>query len=150
MLDDLKGVGSPLDSMSSRSKCELGERLRRATGLPLRCVTAFLRISKSSYECHGARLGRDKYAWLRPWVRELFAWMSGGRGYRAAWAELRRRGARVSEKVVLRLMREEGLREAPAQGLEQLPRRGVARPPTWHCCRTGRACSAPGAPTRCG
>lgn len=110
VLDDLKGVGSPLDSMSSRSKCELSKRLRRATGLPLRCVTAFLRISKSSYECHGARLGRDKYAWLRPWVRELFAWMGGGRGYRAAWAELRRRGARVSEKVVLRLMREEGLR----------------------------------------
>ena len=85
VLDDLKGVGSPLDSMSSRSKCELGERLRRATGLPLRCVTAFLRISKSSYEYHGARLGRDKYAWLRPWVRELFAWMGGGRGCRAAW-----------------------------------------------------------------
>lgn len=96
--------------MSSGSKRELGERLRRATGLPLRCVTAFLRISKSSYEYHGARLGRDKYAWLRPWVRELFAWMGGGRGYRAVWAELRRRGARVSEKVVLRLMREEGLR----------------------------------------
>lgn len=78
--------------MSSGSKRELGERLRRATGLPLRCVTAFLRISKSSYEYHGARLGRDKYAWLRPWVRELFAWMGGGRGYRAVWAELRRRG----------------------------------------------------------
>lgn len=110
VLDDLKGGGSPLGSMSNRSKCELGERLRRATGLPLRCVTAFLRISKSSYEYHRARLGRDRYAWLRPWVRELFAWMGGGRGYRAVWAELRRRGARASEKVVRRLMREEGLR----------------------------------------
>ena len=152
VLDDLKGGGSPLDSMSSRSKCELGERLRRATGLPLRCVTAFLRVSKSSYEYHGARLGRDKYAWLRPWVRELFAWMGGGQGYRAAWAELRRRGACISEKVVLRLMREEGLR---ARGRRRRRawssyRGEASRPPTCRCCPTGRTCSAPAAPTSCG
>lgn len=65
VLDDLKGGVSPLGSMSNGSKCELGERLRRATGLPLRCVTAFLRISKSSYEYHRARLGRDRDADLR-------------------------------------------------------------------------------------
>lgn len=139
--------------MSSGSKCELGERLRRAKGLPLRCVTAFLRISKSSYEYHEARLGRDRCAWLRPWVRELFAWMGGGRGYRAVWAELRRRGARVSEKVVLRLMREEGLR---ARGRRRRRAwssyRGEASPapPTCRCCRTGRTCSAPDTPTSCG
>ena len=154
VLDDLKGGGSPLGSMSSGSKCELGERLRRAKGLPLRCVTAFLRISKSSYEYQEARLGRDRCAWLRPWVRELFAWMGGGRGYRAVWAELRHRGARVSEKVVLRLMREEGLR---ARGRRRRRAwssyRGEASPappPTCRCCRTGRTCSAPGAPTSCG
>lgn len=153
VLDDLKGGGSPLGSMSNRSKCELGERLRRATGLPLRCVTAFLRISKSSYEYHRARLGRDRCAWLRPWVRELFAWMGGGRGYRAVWAELRRRGARASEKVVRRLMREEGLRargrRRRSPGAATAARR---RPPlpTCLCCPTGRTCSAPAAPTSCG
>lgn len=57
VLDDLKGAGSHPGSMSNRRKCELGERLRAATGLPLREITAFLRIS-SSYEYRRARLGR--------------------------------------------------------------------------------------------
>ena len=109
VLDDLKGGGSHPGSMSNRRKCELGERLRAATGLPLREITAFLRISRSSYEYHRARLGRDKYAALRAEVREAFESMGGGRGYRPVWAELRRRGTRVSEKVVRRIMREEGL-----------------------------------------
>ena len=109
VLDDLKGEGSHPGSMSNRRKCELGERLRAETGLPLREVTAFLRISRSSYEYHRARLGRDKYAALRAEVREAFESMGGGRGCRPVWAELRRRGTRVSEKVVRRVMREEGL-----------------------------------------
>lgn len=111
VLDDLKAGGSDLRSISNRRKTELGERLRAATGLPLREVTAFLRISRSSYEYHRARLGRDKYSALRDEVEALFRSM-GGRGYRAVHAELRRRGRRVSEKVVRRLMRERGLTAA--------------------------------------
>ena len=110
VLDDLKGEGSHPASTSNRRKCELGERLRAATGRPLREITAFLRISRSSYEYWRARLRRpDKYAALRGRVRELFE--EGGRnwGYRTIWARLRREGRRVSEKVVRRLMREEGL-----------------------------------------
>lgn len=110
VLDDLKGAGSHPASISNRRKCELGERLRAATGRPLREITAFLRISKSSYEYHRARLGRpDKHAALRGRVRALFE--EGGRnwGYRTIWARLRREGVRASEKVVRRLMREEGL-----------------------------------------
>ena len=42
VLDDLKGAGSHPASMSNRRKCELGERLRAATGRPLREITAFL------------------------------------------------------------------------------------------------------------
>ncbi|WP_418379516.1 helix-turn-helix domain-containing protein, partial [Adlercreutzia equolifaciens] len=73
VLDDLKGAGSHPASMSNRRKCELGERLRAATGRPLREITAFLRISRSSYEYWRARLSRpDKYAALRGRVRELF------------------------------------------------------------------------------
>ena len=110
VLDDLKGEGSHPVSMSSRRKCELGERLRAATGLPLREITAFLRISKSSYEYHRARLGRDKYARLREEVRAIFEEGGGAWGYRTVRARLGRRGVRVSEKVVRRIMREEGLR----------------------------------------
>ena len=109
VLDDPRAGGSPPASMSNARKAALGERLRAATGLPLREITRFLGISKSSYEYHRARLGRDRYAALRREVRELFESMGGGRGYRPVHAALRRRGARVSEKVVRRLMREEGL-----------------------------------------
>lgn len=109
VLDDLKGEGSHPGSMSNRRKCELGERLRAATGLPLREITAFLRISKSSYEYWRPRLGLDKYAGLRVRVAELFAEGRARWGYRVVWARLRAEGVRVSEKVVRRIMREEGL-----------------------------------------
>lgn len=112
VLDDLKAGGSHPLSISNRRKCELGERLRAATGLPLREITRFLGISRSSYSYHRARLGRDRYAALREEVARLFREMGGGRGYRPVWAELRRRGTRVSEKVVRRLMRELGLSAA--------------------------------------
>ena len=109
VLADLKAVGWGPGSISSRSKCELGERLRLATGLPLRSITGFLRISRSSYECRRARLRRDRHASLRAEVRRAFEAGRGAYGYRRVHAELRRRGTRVSEKVVRRLMREEGL-----------------------------------------
>ena len=108
VLADLKAAGWDPASTSNRSKAELGERLRRATGLPLRSITAFLRISKSSYEYHRARLGADKYAQLRADVRRLFGEGCGNWGYRTVHARLRREGTSVSEKVVRRIMREEG------------------------------------------
>ncbi len=92
VLDDPKGAGSHPASMSNRRKCELGERLRAATGRPLREITAFLRISRSSCEYWRAGSRPDKYAALRGRVRELFE--EGGRnwGYRTIWARLRREG----------------------------------------------------------
>ena len=112
VLDDLKAGGSHPGSISNRRKCELGERLRAATGLPLREITAFLRISRSSYEYHRARLGRDRDAAIRRQVVELFEASGGAYGYRRVHAALRRRGVRASEKRVRRVMREEGLEAA--------------------------------------
>ncbi len=109
VLADLKAVGWDPASISNRSKCELGERLRRATALPLRSITGFLRISKSSYEYHRARLGRDRDADIRGAVRDVFGEGRGAWGYRTVWAHLRRRGVLCSEKRVRRVMREEGL-----------------------------------------
>ena len=108
VLDDLKAEGCAPASMSNARKTALGERLRAATGLPLREITAFLRISKSSYEYHRARPARDRDAWLRPLVAEAFE-ACGRRGYRAVHATLRASGVRVSEKRARRVMREEGL-----------------------------------------
>ncbi len=112
VLDDLKGEGCAPASMSNRRKTGLGERLRRETGLPLREITAFLRISRSSYEYQRARLGRDRDAALRGPVREAFEEGRGCYGYRRVHAALRLRGERVSEKRVRRVMREEGLEAA--------------------------------------
>lgn len=109
VLADLKAEGWVPDSISNKSKCELGERLRMATGLPLRQITGFLKISKSSYEYHRRRMGVDKYKTLRGEVRELFEKSNQTFGYRRIWASLRRGGRCVSEKVVRRIMREEGL-----------------------------------------
>ena len=108
VLDDLKGGGSHPLSTPMRSRCGLAARLRRATGLPMREITRFLEIPRSTWHYHKGRLGRDRDAWLRPFVAEAFA-ACGRRGYRAVHAELRAAGVRVSEKRVRRVMREDGL-----------------------------------------
>ena len=112
VLADLKAGGWDPASISNRSKCELGERLRRGTGLPLRSITGFLRISRSSYEYHRARLGRDRDADIRARVVAEFRASGGRYGYRRVHAALRARGLRASEKRVRRVMREEGLEAA--------------------------------------
>ena len=111
VLANLKAEGWDPASISNRSKCELGERLRRATALPLRSITGFLRISKSSYEYWRPRVAapRDRDADIRDRVVRIFREGSGCWGYRTVWARLRREGVRASEKRVARVMREEGL-----------------------------------------
>ncbi|MEQ3362146.1 IS3 family transposase [Raoultibacter massiliensis] len=110
VLDDLKEGSSNLDSISNRKKAELGERLRRDGGPSLREITAFLRISKSSYEYHRARLDApDALAGARALLRGLFRESGGRYGYRRMNALLRAKGVRISEKVVRRIMRQEGL-----------------------------------------
>ena len=111
VLADLKAAGWDPASISNRSKCELGERLRRATALPLRSITGFLRISKSSYEYWRPRVAapRDRDADIRDRVVRIFREGSGRWGYRTVWARLRREGVRASGKRVARVMREEGL-----------------------------------------
>ena len=111
VLADLKAEGWDPASISNRSKCELGERLRRATALPLRSITGFLRISKSSYEYWRPRVAapRDRDVDIRDRVVRIFREGSGCWGYRTVWARLRREGVRASEKRVARVMREEGL-----------------------------------------
>ena len=79
VLADLKAEGWDPASISNRSKCELGERLRRATALPLRSITGFLRISKSSYEYWRPRVAapRDRDADIRDRVVRIFREGSG-------------------------------------------------------------------------
>ena len=112
VLDDLKAGGSLPASTSIASLCALAGRLIAATGLSQTSVLRFLGIARSTYCYHRRRAGLDKYAGLRARVREAFGELGGARGYRPIWAQLRAEGVRVSEKVVRRVMREEGLRPA--------------------------------------
>lgn len=105
---DLLKAGS-LDAMSNMEKTVLIDKLRLETDRPLRELTGSLRISKSSYEYYRAK---DRHAQLRADIRRIFDGAGGRRGYRYVHNELREEGAVVSEKVVRRLMTEEGCRVA--------------------------------------
>ena len=93
--DILRGVvdvskGASLGSLTNREKTILVEHLRQATGRRLSELTAFLRISKSSYEYQRAAIAKGgKYASIRPLVVEAFEASSKTRGYRYITHELR-------------------------------------------------------------
>ena len=109
---DLLKAGS-LDAMSNMEKAVLIDELRLETDRPLRELTGSLRISKSSYEyCRAKLRAKDGRARLRADIRRIFDGAGGRRGYRYVHNELREEGTVVSEKVVRRLMAEEGCRVA--------------------------------------
>lgn len=109
---DLLKAGS-LGSMSNMEKTVLINKLRLESDRPLREPTDSLRISKSSYEhCRAKLRAKDKRAQLRIDIRRIFDGAGGTRGYRYVHNELREGGVVVSEKVVRRLMAEEGCKVA--------------------------------------
>ena len=115
--------------MSNMEKTVLIDKLRLETDRPLRELTGSLRISKSSYEYCRAK---DRHAQLRADIRRIFDGAGGRRGYRYVHNELREEGAVVSEKVVRRLMAEEGCRgRLPEEeaAIQILQRRDIGRAP---------------------
>ena len=86
--DILRGLqevlkGRALSSLTNREKTLLIDWLRANTDHTLRELTDSLRISKSSYEYQRRAIAAgDRYAWLRPLVREEFEAEGGARGYR--------------------------------------------------------------------
>ena len=68
-----------------------------------------LDLKRSTYYYHASRPKPDRYADVRPLVREVFSRAPNGMGYRQVAMALRNeRGLRISGKTVLRIMREEG------------------------------------------
>ena len=109
---DLLKAGS-LGSMGNMEKTVLIDKLRLESDRPLRELTDSLRISKSSYEyCRAKLRAKDRHAQLRIDIRRIFDGAGGTRGYRYVHNELREGGVVVSEKVVRRLMAEEGCKVA--------------------------------------
>ena len=116
--DVLRGVvevlkAESLSCLTNREKTILIEHLRQETGRPLKELTGFLRISKSSYEYQRRALARDdKYAGVRSRIVDAFNRANRARGYRYITHALRSGDdpVIVSEKVVRRIMAEEGCR----------------------------------------
>ena len=116
--DVLRGVvevlkADGLSPLTNREKTLVINRLRQTTDHTLKELTASLRISKSSYEYQRMAIAReDKYAGVRARVREAFEAVNASRGYRYVTHALRtgEDPIVVSEKVVRRIMREEGLK----------------------------------------
>lgn len=126
VLDVLKAPGP--SSLTNAEKHRAGEKARKtAKEAALGDVLADFSIAKSTYLSQGSRASKpDKYAALRERIRFVFESSEARFGSESVWAALRRgEGAPigasrlaahdmrtpvvVSEKVVRRIMREEGL-----------------------------------------
>lgn len=97
--------------LSNREKAEVVDALR--DGFPLNDLLARLGLPRSSYYYQrNAIAAGDKYAGLRGLIAEVFHGVRDSRGYRYVHSELRKleEPIVVSEKVVRRIMREDGLR----------------------------------------
>ena len=99
-----KDPGADLRRLSNREKTLLIDRLRPAYSL--NSMICLLGIAPSSYHYHHTRLGVDEYSGFRTEVAEAFAASKGRYGYRRIKAMLR---TGVSEKVIRRIMAEDGL-----------------------------------------
>lgn len=125
--DILRGVvealkAASLDALTNREKAPAIEHLRQTTGHALKDLTASSRISKGPYEHQRAALARpDKHAELRSRTADAFEGASRSRGYRhVTHGPGGPEGPIVvSEKVVRRIMREEGM---------EVTRKGAGKP----------------------
>lgn len=77
---------------------------------PLSELLAAVGLARSTYYYHLARLDRsDKYAQLRQMIRTVFARAHGRYGHRRIRLVLHNQGIRISRKLTMKLMKEEGL-----------------------------------------
>lgn len=103
-----KELGINQWNLTNAEKTRVIDALR--TKYQLTTLLIALQISKSSYFYQRKALNRqDKYANVRPRLHVIFSQSYEGYGYRRMQAELAAEGSHLSEKVIRRLMSEEGL-----------------------------------------
>ena len=103
-----KGLGVDLQLLSNREKTLLIDALRELYALPE--LLAQLGLARSSYFYHRARTSaEDKYLSVRQSITDIFESNHCCYGYRRLQASLIKRDVAISEKVVQRLMKQEGL-----------------------------------------
>lgn len=104
-----KDPGVNLNNMSNREKALVIDALR--SQYPLKDLLQSLKMPKSSYCYQRNALGKgDKYARDRQMIHSLFMANYRCYGYRRIKGALAAKGIILSEKVVRRLMRQEGLK----------------------------------------
>ena len=103
-----KDPGVNREALSNREKAVIIDALKNKYSLPNLCRK--LCISRSSYYYQEKAIhAEDKYRDIRIKICELFRNNYDAFGYRKIYALLKREGTTLSEKVVRRIMREEGL-----------------------------------------
>jgi transposase-like protein len=106
-----KDLGVDLQLLSNREKTMLVDALKEEYGLT--GLLERLGLARSSYFYHRSRMRvADKYTEVRCTITEIFESNHRSYGYRRIQASLTRQQVFVSEKVVQRLMKQEGLRAA--------------------------------------
>ena len=103
-----KDPGVNQEALSNREKAVIIDALKNKYSLPKLCWK--LCISRSSYYYQEKAIqAEDKYRDIRIKICELFRNNYDAFGYRKIYALLKREGITLSEKVVRRIMRDEGL-----------------------------------------
>ncbi len=103
-----KEEGIDPQDLTNKEKTLLIDALRATYGLSE--LLEQLQVPRSSYFYHRARLrSPQKYGQVRSAIADLFEANKRRYGYRRIRAALQRRGRSVSEKIIRRIMAEEGL-----------------------------------------
>lgn len=109
-----KDEGVNLENLSNREKTLVIDALRST--YKLKDLLQVFSMAKSSY-CYQKAVLRapDKYAELRTQMRAIFKESNKSYGYRRIHCIIRKKGQRVSEKIVRRIMQEDGLTVIPVK-----------------------------------
>lgn len=103
-----KGKGISLDTLTNREKALVIDALRGRHSL--KNLLAVLDMAKSSYCYQSLAIKRDKYSETRLKIKEIFNESHKSYGYRRIHLEFKNKGMTLSEKVIIRLMKELGLK----------------------------------------
>ena len=103
-----KDQGVSLNTLTNREKSMVIDALNDRYSI--KELLSVFKMAKSSYYYQESRLkAPDKYSDLREEIRKVFSESGCCYGYRRIYLGLKNNGTTVSEKVVRRIMREEGL-----------------------------------------
>ena len=103
-----KGKGIRPDTLTNREKAMVIDALRGRH--PLKDLLAVMDMAKSSYCYQRLAARHDKYSEARQEIREIFRESRRSYGYRRIHPAFKNRGMTLSEKVIIRLAKELGLK----------------------------------------